>query len=387
MERDGKISVLLLTAKTELRVLTVPGGCVIMQLIKTFRFLEAAMATIRDVAKYANVSISTVSLVLNNSQAVKHETKYKVYEAIKALNYIPNQSARSLVTKHSRVIGVIKGMEHVQNTIYSFEGLVDTYLSEMLHSIETQIEQNQYSMMIDWCFNPEEEALYVPVMDPSKVDGLLYVGGFLSDGVAQRILQTGIPAVLIGSRHEAFDYVDTMPEKGILQAVRYLVECGHREIAFINGPEASHSSGRKLAGFMDAAGEFGLQVVPEWILKGDYTGRAGYENARKLWACAQHPTAIVTAADCVAVGALRFFYEHGVMCPGDISIIGFEDSILSEYSVPPLTSVCVRKDILGTEGTKVLINRIANSKAKHVRLTIEPELICRDSVAKLQNAP
>ena len=191
-----------------------------MQLIKTFRFLEAAMATIRDVAKYANVSISTVSLVLNNSQAVKHETKYKVYEAIKALNYIPNQSARSLVTKHSRVIGVIKGMEHVQNTIYSFEGLVDTYLSEMLHSIETQIEQNQYSMMIDWCFNPEEEALYVPVMDPSKVDGLLYVGGFLSDGVAQRILQTGIPAVLIGSRHEAFDYVDTMPEKGILQAVR-----------------------------------------------------------------------------------------------------------------------------------------------------------------------
>ena len=89
----------------------------------------------------------------------------------------------------------------------------------------------------------------------------------------------------------------------------------------------------------------------------------------------------------MAVGALRFFYEHGVMCPRDISIIGFEDSILSEYSVPPLTSVCVRKDILGTEGTKVLINRIANSKAKHVRLTIEPELICRDSVAKLQNAP
>lgn len=339
------------------------------------------MATIRDVAKYANVSISTVSLVLNNSHAVKHETRYKVYEAIKALQYIPNQSARSLVTKRSRVIGVIKGIEHVQNSVYAFDGLVDTYLSEMLHSIGKQIDQNQYSMMIDWCFNPEEQSSNVSVLDANKVDGILYVGGFLSEAVAQRILDTGIPAALIGSRHDAFDYVDTMPDSGIACAVRYLAQCGHQRIAFINGPDASHSSLRKSLGFQEAMRDLNLEVRPEWMLKGDYTGRAGYENARKLWACEEHPSAIVTAADCIAVGGLRYFYEHGILCPKDISVIGFEDSILSEYCIPSLTSVCVKKDTLGAEGTKVLINRIGNPKAKHVRLLIEPELIVRSSVA------
>lgn len=341
------------------------------------------MATIRDVAKYANVSISTVSLVLNNSHAVKHETRYKVYEAIKTLQYVPNQSARSLVTKRSRVIGVIKGIEYVQNSVYAFDGLVDTYLSEMLHSIGRQIEQSQYSMMIDWCFNPKEKSDNVAVLDANKVDGILYVGGFLSDEVAQRILSSGIPAALIGSRHDAFDYVDTMPDFGIAQAVRYLVKCGHQKIGFINGPDASHSASRKFSGFQAAMQEFKLQIHPEWLLKGDYTGKAGYENAQKLWACAEHPSAIVTSADCVAVGALRYFYEHGIICPKDISIIGFEDSILSEYCIPPLTSVCVKKDTLGAEGTKVLINRIDNPKAKHVRLMVEPELILRGSVAIL----
>ena len=339
------------------------------------------MATIRDVAKQAGVSISTVSLVLNDSPAVKHETRYRVYDAIKALNYVPNQSARSLITKQSKVIGVIKGMERVQEGVYSFDGVVDTYLSEMLRSIEKQIDLGGYSMMIDWCFDPEARATAVPVLDKNKVDGLLYVGGFFSDPMAARFRGLGIPVVLVGSRHEEMDYVDTYPDLGVEMAVNCLAENGHAAIALINGPDAAPSSARKLAGFRRAMERLGLPIREEWIEKGDFTGKAGYEAARGLWARGGHPTAVIACADCVAVGALRYFYENGVYCPRDISVVGFEDSILSEYAVPPLTSVCVRKDILGAEGAKVLLNRIRHPRAKPVKLLIEPRLVLRGSVA------
>ena len=341
------------------------------------------MVTIRDVAKYAGVSISTVSLVLNNSPAVKHETRYKVYNAVKALQYVPNQSARSLVTKQSKVIGVIKGIETMQESVYSFDGVVDTYVTEMLRSIESQIELNGYSMMIDWCFHLDAADSSTPVVDSNKVDGILYVGGFLNDMLAEYFLTSAIPTVLIGSRHKEIDYVDTLPDKGIQLAVRCLAGHGHKHIALINGPETSHSTARKLAGFTEGLKEQGLPLRPDWIQKAPYTGCGGYEAARRLWECDEHPTAIIAAADCVAVGAMRYFFERGIYCPRDISIIGFEDSILSEYSVPPLTSVCIRKDILGTEGAKILFNRIQNPKAKLVKLTVEPELVLRGSVAKI----
>ena len=339
------------------------------------------MATIRDVARQAGVSISTVSLVLNDSPAVKHETRYRVYDAIKALNYVPNQSARSLITKQSKVIGVIKGMERAQEGVYSFDGVVDTYLSEMLRSIENQIDLSGYSIMIDWCFDPGAQAFAAPVLDKNKVDGLLYVGGFFTQALADHFSALGIPMVLIGSRHEEMDYVDTYPDRGVEMAVDCLAENRHLRIALINGPDTSHSSARKLSGFKRAMERRGLPIRPQWIEKADFTGKAGYEAARRLWALDSHPTAVVACADCVAVGALRYFYENGVHCPRDISIVGFEDSILSEYAVPALTSVCVRKDILGAEGAKVLLGRIQHPRAKPVKLLIEPRLVLRDSVA------
>ncbi len=341
------------------------------------------MATIKDIAKLANVSVSTVSLVLNDSPKVKHETRYRVWGAIEELRYVPNQSARSLVTKENKVIGVIKGIESAQNDIYSFFDVNDTYLTDMLRSIEMQIDEKGYSMMIDWCFDPNDDHRDDPVLDAGRIDGIMYVGGFLTNKIAERFLSCKVPVVLVGSRHEKIDYVDTAPDVGIALAVHCLYENGHRDIALINGPAASHSTARKLAGFHKAAAELGLQTRDEWILQGNYTGESGYVNARKIWALDHHPTAVIGSSDSVAVGAMRYFFEQGVYCPKDISIIGFEDSILAEYSVPPLTSVRVKKEVLGAEAVKVLLNRIANDKANRVRLIIEPQMVLRSSVANL----
>ena len=339
------------------------------------------MATIKDIAKLANVSVSTVSLVLNQSPKVKHETRYRVWSAIQELHYVPNQSARSLVTKENKVIGVIKGIESAQNNIYSFFDVNDTYLTDMLRSIELQIDEKGYSMMIDWCFDPNDDHRNDPVLDAGRIDGIMYVGGFLTDKIAERFLSCKVPVVLVGSRHEKIDYIDTAPDIGMELAVQCLYENGHRNIALINGPVASHSTARKLAGFRAAATELGLEIRDEWILQGNYTGESGYINAKRIWELDHRPTAVIGSSDSVAVGAMRYFFEQGIYCPRDISIIGFEDSILAEYAVPPLTSVRVKKEVLGAEAAKILLNRIANDKANKVRMIIEPQMVLRSSVA------
>ncbi|MFL0247283.1 LacI family DNA-binding transcriptional regulator [Candidatus Clostridium stratigraminis] len=340
-------------------------------------------ATIKDVAKAASVSVSTVSLVINNSNLVKLETRYKVLQAIKELNYKPNEYARSLVTKTKKVIGVAWPTTISSTILFSFEGHTDTYLSELLPSIEKEINKSNYSMMLEH-FRINDPSTFLPsIMDNTKVDGMLVTGGIVSDEVLQRIQEVKIPTVLVGSRHNNLDYVDTDPELGMYKSTKYLIEMGHKDIAFINGPDESQSSARKLSGFYRAMKEHDLPINDKWITKAEYSGAAAYRAMSDLWDMNIRPTAIIGGFDCITIGALRFLYEKGLNCPNDVSAIGFEDSILAEYSYPPLTTVRIHKEQIGIESCKILLNRINKPTAKKVKLIIEPELILRGSVKHL----
>lgn len=339
--------------------------------------------TIKDVAKAADVSVSTVSLVINNSSLVKLETRYKVLQAISELNYKPNEYARSLVTKTKKVIGVAWPTTNSSTNWYSFEGHTDTYLTEILPSIEKEINKSNYSMILEH-FRINDPSAFLPlIMDSAKVDGMLVTGGIISDEVLQRIQDANIPTVLVGSRHQNLDYVDTDPEHGMYKATKYLIENGHRDIVFINGPDESQSSSRKLKGFYKAMEENNLPVKDEWVAKTEYSGAAAYKVMSSMWDMDIRPTAILGGFDCITIGALRFLYEKGLTCPKDISAIGFEDSILAEYSYPPLTTVRVHKEQIGTEACKILLNRINKPNAKKVKLIIEPDLIIRGSVKQI----
>lgn len=340
-------------------------------------------ATIKDVAKAADVSVSTVSLVINNSSLVKVETRYKVLQAIKELNYKPNEYARSLVTKTKKVIGVAWPTTNSSTNWFSFEGHTDTYLSELLPSIEKEINKSNYSMMLEH-FRINDPSIFLPsIMDSTKVDGMLMTGGIVSDEVLQRIQEANIPTVLVGSRHPSLDYVDTDPELGMYKSTKYLIEKGHRDIVFINGPDASQSSARKLKGFYRAMEEHALSINDKWITQAEYSGAAAYRAMSNIWDMNIRPTAIIGGFDCITIGALRFLYEKGLNCPKDISAIGFEDSILAEYSYPPLTTVRVHKEQIGIEACKTLLNRINKPTAKKVKLVIEPELVIRESVRQI----
>ncbi len=341
-------------------------------------------ATIKDVAKAANVSVSTVSLVLNNSELVKMETKYKVLRVIKELRYIPNQYARSLVTKRKNIIGVALMTYNESTNWFTFNGHVDTYLTEVLPSIGKEINKSNYSMLLEYFCTKNPTKELPSIMKADRVDGMLLAGGIINDDVLIKIQEVKIPTVLVGSRHENLDYVDTDPEKGIYLGVRYLIENGHTDIVFINGSQYSQSSKRKLNGFKIAMEEAKLEFRADWVGQADYSGQSAYKVMRDMWDKGIRPTAVLGGYDGITIGALRFLYDQGLHCPKDVSAIGFEDSILAEFCYPPLTVIKVHKEQMGLEACRVLLNRIKKPNAKVVKLIIEPQLTVRESVRKIQ---
>ena len=341
------------------------------------------MVSIKDVAKLAGVSASTVSLVLNGSDKVKHETAYRVRQAVEELHYVPNQAARSLVTKEKKVISMIRisnsAIPSADGDLFDYS--VDTLIMDMLPGVQSVLARHGYSLLIDFYVPLGAPLENIAVFDSKKIDGAIFVGGMICEEIVEKIRSSGIPTVFAFSRHKNTDYIDTDPELGIYLATRHLIEQGHRDIAFVNGSVYSQTTELKMDGYCRALDEAGLRLRPEWVTTADFIGKAGYESMQKLWEKGIRPTAVVCACDNSALGVYRFLYEKGLRCPEDVSIVGFESSMLSMHSVPPMTSVYVSKKEIGEEAARMLINRIRNPKAKPVNMVIPAKLSFRESVA------
>lgn len=344
------------------------------------------MASIKDVAQLAGVSPSTVSLVLNGSSLVKHETAYKVRQAIEELHYVPNQAARSLVTKEKKVIAmifIVNGMT-MDPDVNTFDRFIDTLMVDMLAGVQSILAPQGYSILtkIEQVSTPLEK---IDVFDKSKIDGAIFIGGMLSEDIRQCVKEANIPVVYAYSADENknVDYVGTDPEEGIYLSTKHVLEFGHREIVFINGSALSKTNEKKLLGFQRALKEFNVPFRNDWVKDSEYIGKAGYCAMQQLWEEGKRPTAIVGGSDVIALGAYRFLYEQGLRCPEDVSVVGYESGTLSASSVPPMTSVCVWKREVATEAARILVNRIKNPKAKPVNMIIPPRLVQGESVTKL----
>ncbi|MBQ8814289.1 MAG: LacI family DNA-binding transcriptional regulator [Lachnospiraceae bacterium] len=341
------------------------------------------MASIKDVARLAGVSPSTVSLAMNGSPLVKHETRYRIMQAVEELNYKPNQAARSLVTKEKKVIGLflLSGDEYLANDTLPFSRTQDTLLVEMLPFVQKKLGESDYSILVDLFFSSSQaEQPENHQLNRNIIDGAIFFGGLVNDTQLQNIHDTRVPAVLVCSRDKNLDYVDTDPEMGIRIAVNYLVEQGHRTIALLNGSDHSQVSARKLAGYRLAMEEHGLPYNECLVESSSGAGDSTILAIEKLWSRTPHPTAIVTASEYIGCAALRFLYDHGLSCPQDVSIISFGDGPITAYTAPALTTINIHKQQLGEEATNILINRLKNPKARQVGLIIPPELTVRESV-------
>ncbi len=337
--------------------------------------------TILDIAKEAGVSKSTVSLVINNSEDVKISTRYKVQQAIDKLGYVPNLAARELTTNRSQTLGMIFLTSNHLKKPYGFDSVAETLFYDTSNSIYTALKNTNYTLLVERFSLSGGFDSMPDLIKTRKLCGVFLIGGLFTGDFIKELQKYDLPIVIIGRRYEGLDSVSVDVEQVGNMGITYLMKQNFTKIAFINGPETSENSQKKLAGVKKALQD--LNVGPNTVktaFASDYSGQEGYKAFQKLWDKGFRPEAVFGASDGITAGIMRFIYENNIRVPDDISVLGYEDSILSEYSTPALSVIDGHKEVMGEEAYKMIIKRIKKPRAKTIELTIPPTLILRDSI-------
>lgn len=329
--------------------------------------------TIKDIAKLANVSHTTVSRALNNSPYINEETKAKIKELAKELNYVPNYSAKSLVLLKSYNIGVFFSSIS--------DGTTDTFFHEIIKGINKVIDK-EYNLVIRGI--DDYKNFYQ--IDKKNFDGIIIVSQRKSDDeFIKTVMEKEIPLVVINRHIDTNLIVNIMSNDtfGSYEAVDYLIKRNHKKIGLIEGNKEFESSVYRKDGYLKALKDNNIPLNEEYMISGKYNLQSGYECMKKLIALENRPTAVFCSNDDIAVGAMKAIFESGLNVPNDISIIGFDDSSFCKYVTPTLTSV--RKDSLSMSeyGGINLINIIKNKEVNKEKVYIESKLMIRDSVKDL----
>ena len=341
------------------------------------------MATIRDVAAKANVSRSTVSLVLNDSPLVKKETREHVQKVIEELNYVPNNNARSLSNKVMNSLGMIVLSEHEASRSYDFQYDTGLFSQSILNGISQRLSDTDYNVIIEH-YSPGVVGNELPKLIRSRrVDGAFIVGSMYDRDFINRMKAAGIPFVIVGAGTEESecDSVWADVSEGSYLSVEYLVRTGHRKICYLNCPRTFRSNYARVSGVERSVNAMGLDFNYDWIVNcSRISGEGGYLAMKQLWESGARPDSMITANAPIAMGAMRYLHEQNVRVPEDISVIAYEDNVLCGYSIPALTAVNIQKECMGETAAEVLLKRLAEPGKPWEVTKIRPYLVERDSV-------
>lgn len=341
------------------------------------------MVTIIDVAKYAGVSKTTVSAVLNNAPHVKEETRRRVEEAVKALGYVCNHNARGLRKKETKCLGVIASVESRDIHTYEFNYEVGQFHYAVTAGIPDGLTDSDYGLITEQYCPREMNGELPAIIKNARVDGVFLVGSLFDTAFLEKLCALKIPAVGIGTDYDAIDCVWPDIAKGMYLQAEELIKNGARRIAMINCPPEFANAKARIAGWRQAIADLEQDLQCTWELHcSTNTGEGGYLAMKKLWEDGVRPDGLVTAHEAIALGAMRYLYERGVRIPEDISVTSYETSILGGYSIPPLTSVNVKKEEMGAIAAQMLLKRIETPDAPQQTCRIDPELVVRASVAE-----
>ncbi|MCI1985419.1 MAG: LacI family transcriptional regulator [Lactobacillus sp.] len=332
------------------------------------------MVTIRDVAKAAGVSLTTVSRAYNPKAVIRASTRERILAIAEELGYVPNLSARSLVTNQKFVLGVF--FSNLRS------GTPETFLSTVINSVYEVLPDDYLLSVNDIAHLTNFEARV-----QMRMAGVLVVSQSpADDAFIQRLAKAQIPTVVINrDLGEPNSYnVCSDDRLGVYQAMAYLAKAGHQRVGMIAGLPGYTSAQQRRQGFDDGVRDYGLTRVAEAMRPGDYSVQAGREQMTAILQlpAATRPSAVLCADDDTAVGALRACYQAGVSVPEEMSVVGFDDSIYAAMSVPALTTV--KKPIvqMATAGITKLLALIAGENDAVVHKdVIAPSLIVRESIA------
>lgn len=334
------------------------------------------MKTIKDVAQEANVSISTVSRVLNNSGYTSEETRKKVIEAVEKLNFKRNMIAAAMIKKKTSTFGLI--IPDIKNVFYA----------DLTRAVEDTA--NKYGFNILLCNTDNDlskEAEYIDLLIAKGVDGIIFSTPEVKDMNIKNVVDAHpeLPVVILGSKlpnvHANEILVDNF--EGAYLATTHLIDMGHKEIAFLTGGRDSSASIERHKGFRFAMSERGLEVNSHFVCFDKFYIESGYINALKLLTSKRKPTAIFAGSDAIAVGIYKAARELKLTIPDELSVIGFDDSQYAEILAPNLTTIHTPIGEMGERAIEVAVKMINKKKNAKETLLFHPTLKVRESTKSL----
>ena len=334
--------------------------------------------TVYDIAEEAQVSVATVSRVLNGSAPVSAATRAKIEAIMQKHQFQPNALARSLTKRETGIIGVI------------LPDITNPFFPEVFSGIELEGQEAGYTFFLcNTMGSYEKESEFLNLMREKRVDGVLFIGGRINlkrcdPAMVQEVVEHAgrVPLVLVNGDLKNADLtrVATDEYAGTILAVNHLIGLGHTRIGFIGGESHMSTTSVKLRAFRKALKQAGLPVEEKWVLPGSFSVDAGREHMKRLLDLPERPTAVCCINDFTAIGAIKTAVERGLRVPDDLSIVGFDDILLAHHVIPELTTVSQQAGELGRTAVRVL--RELMNKGKVRRLTsLEPRLIVRQSTA------
>lgn len=327
---------------------------------------------IRTIARLANVSIATVSRTINRVPTVNPKIAKRVWEVIEELDYFPNTQARALVSGRSWILGLI------------VSEITNPFFPELIQGFEDIAVEHGYEILVSSTnHDPKRMSHCIRRMLERKVDGVAVMTFGIEAPLLEQLAQRKVPLVFIdvGPDGPGINVLKVDYHHGIRQGVQHLAALGHRNIAFVRGPETLHSAQSRLDAFTVSLRECGITPNPAWILPGDHTLEGGMAAMQQLLAEKNMPTAVMCSNDMTAIGVLHTMYRAGLRVPDDLSVIGFDNIHIAEVTIPPLTTVQMSRFDLAKAAVTAL-RACAEGTEKSVQkheYNIRTDLVVRES--------
>lgn len=325
---------------------------------------------LEDIAKATGFSVPTVSRVLAHSDyPVNADTRNKILAAAQSMGYKPNLSARSLRTDRSNTIGII------------VDDLLSPFTPSIVRGIQDYLNQSDYlSLIVNSDWNPELEQEAINSLVSRPVDGIIFVE-YSHLAVSDVLDQSNKPHVFV---HRLFgtpikNSIVPDDEYGARLAVRHLIALRHKRIAYINGPESWHNSKKRFAGYRAELAANNLDFEPELVQPGDWEFEGGYQAAQNLINLDRPPTAIFSANDLMALGAIHAIQDVGLSVPGDVAVVGYDNRDFTRIFRPKITTVSMPVYEMGWAAAELLLKHIAERREDVDEIKIKGQIFIRET--------
>ncbi|PJC87145.1 transcriptional repressor PurR [Vibrio sp. HA2012] len=330
------------------------------------------MATMKDIAKLAGVSTSTVSHVINQTRYVSEEISERVNNAARQLNYAPSALARSLKMNKTQTIGMLMTTS------------TNPFFGEVVKGVERSCYHHGYNLILcNTEGDSERMKSSIDTLLQKRVDGLILMCTTLAGERIEAFERyPDVPVVVMdwGPLQYASDKIQDNSFQGGYLATQHLIDAGHKNIGCITGPLNQYQAKMRYEGYKRALAEHQLEMNIDWITEGDFSCEGGYAAFLQMLMRGTLPSALFVCNDMMAMGVANAAYEKGISVPQDISLVGYDDIHIAQFMTPPLTTIHQPKYRLGKAAVEALLARLENRNLDAQVVQLEPVLVARNSV-------